>query len=198
MCEAGLGRLGFLPCPATRSRGLCKISAHVASSSNAQLFSGGEKRRTGHDSFFCHDSLFDLVDFANFCQCRIQLKCTTFSGWKKEGGEAHRVTLSLSVSRHTRAGEMCVRLCCEQISQSKGLVSINRSEAAALVSTTPRLRPRSSTNDLAPLHCMGWISSRHTHPPFRAREEPLYCGFATAGAEGRSTRVYRCLPTSRR
>ncbi len=49
-----------------------------------------------------------------------------------------------------------------QICQSKGLVSIDRSEAAALLSTTPRLRPRSSTNDLAPLHCMGWISLRHT------------------------------------
>ena len=44
-----------------------------------------------------------------------------------------------------------------QIFQSKGLVSIDRSEAAALLSTTPRLRTRSSTNDFAPLRCMGWV-----------------------------------------
>ena len=74
-----------------------------------------------------------------------------------------------------------------QISQSKGLVSIDRSEAAALLSTTPRLRPRSSTNDLAPLHCMGWISLRYTDAPLHAREEPCCCGFATGDAEsGRS------------
>lgn len=47
-----------------------------------------------------------------------------------------------------------------QISESKGLVSIDRSEDAALLITTPRLRPRSSTNDLAPLRRMGWISLR--------------------------------------
>lgn len=77
-----------------------------------------------------------------------------------------------------------VSVLCGQISQSKGLVSIDRSEAAALLSTTPRLRPRSSANDLAPLHCMGWISFRYTHTLFRAREEPCCCGFATADAEG--------------
>ena len=42
-----------------------------------------------------------------------------------------------------------------QIFQSQGLVSIDRSMVAALLSTTPRLTPRSSTNDLAPLHCTG-------------------------------------------
>ena len=47
-----------------------------------------------------------------------------------------------------------------QIGQSKGLVSIDRSEAAALLSTTPRLRTRSSTNDFAPLRCMGWVFLR--------------------------------------
>ena len=70
-----------------------------------------------------------------------------------------------------------------QISESKGLVSIDRSEAAALLGTTPRLRPRSSTNDLAPLHRMGWISLRHTDAVLDAREEPCCCGSATAGAE---------------
>ena len=58
----------------------------------------------------------------------------------------------------------------EQIYQSQGLVSIDRSEAAALLSTTPRLRRRSSTNDLAPLHCMGWISLRHPDSQSRARQ----------------------------
>ena len=42
-----------------------------------------------------------------------------------------------------------------QIFQSQGLVSIDRSVVAALLSTTPRLTPRSSANDLAPLHCTG-------------------------------------------
>jgi hypothetical protein len=42
-----------------------------------------------------------------------------------------------------------------QIFQSQGLVSIDRSMVAALLSTTPRLTPKSSTNDLAPLHCTG-------------------------------------------
>ena len=56
----------------------------------------------------------------------------------------------------------------EQIYQSQGLVSIDRSEAAALLSTTPRLRRRSSTNDLAPLHCMGWVLLRHPDPQSRA------------------------------
>ncbi len=70
-----------------------------------------------------------------------------------------------------------------QICQSKGLVSIDRSEAAALLSTTPRLRPRSSTNDLAPLHCMGWISLRHTGAELHAGQEPCCCGLTTASAE---------------
>jgi hypothetical protein len=58
-----------------------------------------------------------------------------------------------------------------QIFESKGLVSIDRSKAAALLSTTPRLQPRSSTNDLAPLHCMGWVSLRHGARPARRTPE---------------------------
>ena len=50
-----------------------------------------------------------------------------------------------------------------QIIESGGLVSIDRSKATALLNTTPRLKPRSSTNDLAPLHCMWWISFRQTN-----------------------------------
>ena len=59
-----------------------------------------------------------------------------------------------------------------QIFQSMGLVSIDRSEAAALLSTTPRLRTRSSTNDFAPLRCMGWVSVRPTDPLVRAGAWP--------------------------
>ena len=60
-----------------------------------------------------------------------------------------------------------------QISQSKGLVSIDRSMAAALPSTTPRQCARSSTNDLAPLHRTGSISFRHTDATVGVREEPF-------------------------
>ena len=56
-----------------------------------------------------------------------------------------------------------------QILESKGLVSIDRSEAAALLSTTPRLRPKSSTNDFAPLHCKGCVSFRHSDATFYVR-----------------------------
>ncbi len=45
----------------------------------------------------------------------------------------------------------------EQIFESQGRVSIDRSKVAALLSTTPRLQPRSSTNDLAPPRRMGLI-----------------------------------------
>ena len=54
---------------------------------------------------------------------------------------------------------------------------------AALVLTTPRLRPRSSTNDLAPRLCTGLVSSRHTDAMLSAGEEPLCCGLSTTGAE---------------
>ena len=55
-----------------------------------------------------------------------------------------------------------------QIFQSQGLVSIDRSMVAALLSTTPRLTPRSSANDLAPLHCTGIdIASAGTGSPDR-------------------------------
>ena len=63
---------------------------------------------------------------------------------------------------HTAAADASVQS--GQICQSKGLVSIDRSEAAALLSTTPRLRTRSSTNDFAPLRCMGWVYLRPDRP----------------------------------
>ena len=64
--------------------------------------------------------------------------------------------------RSDLSGDMSVQS--GQIFQSKGLVSIDRSEAAALLSTTPRLRTRSSTNDFAPLRCMGWVYLRPDRP----------------------------------
>ena len=70
-----------------------------------------------------------------------------------------------------------------QIFESKGLVSIDRSKVAALLSTTPRLQTRSSTNDLAPLHRMGWISLRHRPATLNGSKEPRCCGLTTAGAE---------------
>ena len=55
---------------------------------------------------------------------------------------------SHTVSRRLVASE--VSILGGQIRQSEGLVSIDRSEAAALLSTTPRLKPRSSAIDSAP------------------------------------------------
>ena len=46
----------------------------------------------------------------------------------------------------------------------QGWVSIDRSEVAALLSTTPRPKTRSSTNDLAPPRRMGSISCRSPRP----------------------------------
>jgi hypothetical protein len=63
-------------------------------------------------------------------------------------------------------------------------LSLNRSQKrSALLSTTPRLRTRSSTNDLAPLRRMWLLSLRHTGTFVSARQEPSCCGLATAGAE---------------
>ena len=63
-------------------------------------------------------------------------------------------------------------------------LSLNRSQKrSALLSTTLRLRTRSSTNDLAPLRRMWQLSLRHAGAFVGARQEPSCCGFATAGAE---------------
>jgi hypothetical protein len=78
-----------------------------------------------------------------------------------------------STDRDTGPTRACARrLCCVcvadvsvhcgQICESKGLVSIDRREITALLSTTPRLKPRSSTNDLAPQHCT--VRYRFGHP----------------------------------
>jgi hypothetical protein len=65
----------------------------------------------------------------------------------------------------------------------KGL-SLNRSQKrSALLSTTPRLRTRSSTNDLAPLRRMWLVSLRLAGAFVGARQQPSYCGSATGRAE---------------
>ena len=71
-----------------------------------------------------------------------------------------------------------------QILQSQGLVSIDRSMVAALLSTTPRLAPRSSANDLAPQHCtvMGMVSAGEAGDSFVPQHAlgPSRCGSSTA------------------
>ena len=66
-------------------------------------------------------------------------------------------------------------------SSQKGLVSTDRSKMTALLSTTPRLKPRSSTNDFAPLHSMGLLSFAHPGQNL-GPETARCCGFATASA----------------
>ena len=92
-------------------------------------------------------------------------------------------------------------VCLEQTNRPvQGLVSIDRSKVAALISTTPRPRPKSSTNDLA--LDLDTVDSRFTTAPDgryvrTAREDSrLVRGFKTTPvAERRSNRLYRCLPT---
>lgn len=75
----------------------------------------------------------------------------------------------------------------------KGL-SLNRSQKrSALLSTTPRLRSRSSTSDLAsPRRARSVSSLWHACTLVGARKLPSYRGFAsTAGAEvGRPARIF--------
>lgn len=83
-------------------------------------------------------------------------------------GEMHRKTWKISKSRVRRnAAEDWKRFQCRYVRlkrtnlRVRGL-SLNRSQkSSALLSTTPRLRTRSSTNDFAPLRRMWWISLRH-------------------------------------
>lgn len=59
----------------------------------------------------------------------------------------------------------------------KGL-SLNRSQKrTALLSTTPRLRPRSSTNDLAPLH-RTWLLSHSAHGRVASASASSRCAVA--------------------
>ena len=61
----------------------------------------------------------------------------------------------------------------------QGWVSIDRSEVAALLSTTPRPKTRSSTNDLAPPRRMGSISCRSPRIASMQRTMTEYCGSPT-------------------
>jgi hypothetical protein len=73
---------------------------------------------------------------------------------------------------------------------SKGLVSIDRSEVAALLSTTPRQRARSSTNDFTPLLRMGLISCRPTTAQGRAKQ---VWRSLLRGEQDRAKQVWRSL-----
>ena len=67
------------------------------------------------------------------------------------------ISLLLTASISEPALEIRARLA-RTNHQSKGWVSIDRSVEAALLSTTPRPRARSSTNNFTPFHCVGFIS----------------------------------------
>ena len=84
----------------------------------------------------------------------------------------------------------------------QGLVSIDRSKVAALISTTPRPRPKSSTNDL--VLDLETVNSRFTTMPDvryvrndRAKSRRNRGSKTTPSAERRSTRLYLCLPKVR-
>jgi hypothetical protein len=95
-----------------------------------------------------------LMPFDSRVEVSLSALCATLCP-KQAGGAVYPVA-SRPV-RRTVLGRRCVRLKRTNL-QSKGLVSIDRSVVAALLSTTPRPRARSSTNDFTPPHCMGWIS----------------------------------------
>ena len=85
-----------------------------------------------------------------------------------------------------------------QIRQSEGLVSIDRSEAAALLSTTPRLKPRSSAIDSAP---PGGRGDGFVMAPARAdarAEEAARRGLATGRARATRRRKRRRERSGRR
>jgi len=62
---------------------------------------------------------------------------------------------------------------------------------AALLGTTPRLKPRSSANDLAPPLCMGLVSLRHARARSARNKSQCCGGLTTAGPE---PDLYRRLP----
>ena len=94
-------------------------------------------------------------------------------------------------------------VCLEQTNRPvQGLVSIDRSKVAALISTTPRPRPKSSTNDLA--LDLDTVDSRFTtmsdqqYVRMDRTDSHLIRGYKTTpAAERRSNRLYQCLPMVR-
>ena len=81
-----------------------------------------------------------------------------------------------------------------QICQSKALVSKDRSEAATQPRTTAWLRLKSYTRDLAPLHCMGWISLQHNRARVHTVQELVAVAWPPQVPIGGSTCAYCCLP----
>ena len=75
-----------------------------------------------------------------------------------------------------------------QISESRGLVSIDRSVVAALLSTTPRPRARSSADDFTPPLShgldLGYGQRRHSCLPVRARAPVPWLSHARAWWRG--------------
>ena len=96
--------------------------------------------------------------------------------------------------------------------RSKGLVSIGRSEAVGLLSTTPRLRPKSSTNDFARggyrSHCTGGYhfgprtqcsaseDSRLLWPSHRGPRRTVDRRISLPAYEWRGKYCYRYVPDS--
>ena len=93
-------------------------------------------------------------------------------------------------SRADQSSEDMSVSACGQIFQSKGLVSIDRSEVAALLSTTPRPKPRSSTNDLAPPRRWdGYLLGARVAVGSLVKS-PVAVALSTAAAEGgRAARI---------
>ena len=78
----------------------------------------------------------------------------------------------------------------------QGWVSIDRSEVAALLSTTPRPKTRSSTNDLAPPRRMGSISCRSPRPLLGAAANDRLLRLNHRRRCLHNVDVYPCLPTA--
>ena len=91
------------------------------------------------------------------------------AGRRNDRGEKSRLLLAGERNPSILSLPPCSRLCLKspldppkmcsseanKSSSQKGLVSTDRSKTTALLSTTPRRKPRSSTNDFAPLRSMG-------------------------------------------
>jgi hypothetical protein len=141
--------------------------------------------------------------FFNFVENKSATSLATTRGMRKAGSH-HSTEQCEPTAARLRSARATQRLGwflvadvsvhCGQICESKGLVSIDRREITALLSTTPRLKTRSSTNDLAPQHCT--VRYFFSHPtPRSAQESDRMLWLRHRGRRNRSARVYRCLRT---
>ena len=94
----------------------------------------------------------------------------------------------LTGEKDSAKGKMLLERCCSsEENKSPGRQAKPQSLAVWWLLkqlTAPGPRPRSSTNDLAPLLRMGWIFHGLTETRWSSsRKEPRCRGFATAGAE---------------